>query len=209
MLRRFIIPGRTKNNDKYHRILDAAIKVFAEMGFFQSTIAQIAKAAGVADGTIYLYFKNKDDILVQFFSYKTKQVFERFREVVSHSGNAQQKLRNLVRHHLEVFQGDYNMAVVYQAETRQINRKAETQIKEMSKMYRDLVGEIIELGQEEGSMRKDLYLGLVKRFILAAIDDAINTWVLAGGKYDLVSMADALVDLLLRGIGETGRSADT
>jgi TetR/AcrR family fatty acid metabolism transcriptional regulator len=179
------------------------------MGFFQSTIAQVAKAAGVADGTIYLYFKNKDDILVQFFAYKTKQVFERFREVVSHAGNAQEKLRNLVHHHLEVFQGDYNMAVVYQAETRQINRKVEAQIKEMSKMYRDLVGEIIELGQEEGSMRKDLYLGLVKRFILAAIDDAINTWVLAGGKYDLVSMADPLVDLLLRGIGDKDGNGDS
>ena len=72
----------------------------------------------MADGTIYLYFKNKDDILVQFFSYKTKQVFARFREDVDKAGNAVGKLRNLIQRHLEEFQSDRNMAVVYQAENR-------------------------------------------------------------------------------------------
>jgi TetR/AcrR family fatty acid metabolism transcriptional regulator len=70
--------NRIEKNHKYHQILEAAVKVFARQGFHQSTVAQIAKEAGVADGTIYLYFKNKDDILVQFFNYKTKQVFDRF-----------------------------------------------------------------------------------------------------------------------------------
>jgi len=175
--------------------------VFAEHGFHQSTISQIAKEAGVADGTIYLYFKNKDDILVQFFSYKTKQVFDRFRAAVGKADNATDKLRNLIRRHLEEFQRDRNMAVVYQAETHQINRLAEEQIKEMSDMYSDIVSEIIELGQQEGSMRKNLYLGLVKRFILGAVDETINTWLHAGRKYDLVSMADPLIELFILGVG--------
>ncbi|OEU67671.1 MAG: TetR family transcriptional regulator [Desulfobacterales bacterium PC51MH44] len=190
-----------KINDKYHRILEAAVKVFAEKGFFQSTISQIAREAGVADGTIYLYFKNKDDILIQFFSYKTKQVFTRFREEVDKADNTIDKLRNLIRRHLKEFQNDRNVAVVYQAETHQINRLAEEQIKEMSKLYLDIVSEIVEQGQEEGVIRKDLYLGLVKRFILGAVDEVINTWIHSGGKYDLVSMADPLVDLFLKGIG--------
>jgi TetR/AcrR family transcriptional regulator, fatty acid metabolism regulator protein len=155
----------------------------------------------VADGTIYLYFKNKDDILVQFFSYKTKQVFARFREDVDKAGNAIGKLRNLIHRHLEEFQSDRNMAVVYQAETHQRSRLVEKQIKEMSKMYLDIVSEIVEQGQEEGIIRKDLYLSLVKRFILGAVDEVINTWLHAGGNYDLVSMADPLVDLFLKGIG--------
>jgi len=175
--------------------------VFAEHGFHQSTISQIAKEAGVADGTIYLYFKNKDDILVQFFSYKTKLVFDRFRAAVGKAGSATDKLRNLIRRHLEEFQRDRNMAVVYQAETHQINRLAEEQIKEMSDMYSDIVSEIIELGQQEGSMRKNLYLGLVKRFILGAVDETINTWLHAGRKYDLVSMADPLIELFILGVG--------
>jgi TetR/AcrR family fatty acid metabolism transcriptional regulator len=197
---RWTINSNNKNN-KYHLILDAAIKVFARYGYTQSTVSKIAKEAGVADGTIYLYFKNKDDILVQFFSYKTKQVFERFREEVSRGGNSIEKLRTLVRLHLGEFQHDRNMAIVYQAETHRISRRAETQIKEMSKMYLDIIAEIVETGQAEGCIRKDLYLGLVKRFIVGAVDEVINTWLHSGGKYDLVSMADPLVDLFLNGIG--------
>lgn len=199
-----VINNKVKGNDKYHRILEAAVKVFAEQGFYQSTISQIAREAGVADGTIYLYFKNKDDILVQFFNYKTKQVFDSFREEVNKADNSFDKLRNLIRRHLEEFQNDRNMAVLYQAETHQNSRLVEEQIKEMSKLYLDIVSEIVERGQDEGSVRKDLYVGLVKRFILGGVDEVINTWLHSDGKYDLVSMADPLVDLFIRGIGNTG-----
>jgi TetR/AcrR family fatty acid metabolism transcriptional regulator len=96
---------------------------------------------------------------------------------------------------------DINMAIVYQSETHRNNRQVEAQIKEMSKLYMDIVSEIVEQGQQEGSMRKDLYVGLVKRFILGAVDEVINTWIHAGGKYDLTTMADPLVDLFIRGIG--------
>ena len=126
---RSAINNKRKNNDKYHRILEAAIKVFAEQGFHQSTIAQIAKRARVADGTIYLYFKNKNDILVQFFNYKTKLVFERFREEVNQADGAVDKLRNLIRRHLQEFQNDRSMAVVYQSETHQMSRPVEAQIR--------------------------------------------------------------------------------
>jgi len=193
--------NRNSKNNKHHLILEAAVKVFARQGFYQSTVAQIAKEAGVADGTIYLYFKNKDDILVQFFSYRTKQVFERFRAEVDSADNSSDKLRNLVRRHLTEFQQDRNMAILYQVGTHQIDRLAEDQIREMSKMYQDLISEIVEAGQQEGSIRKDLYVGLVKRFILGAVDEVINTWLHSEKDYDLVSMADPLVDLFVRGIG--------
>jgi TetR/AcrR family fatty acid metabolism transcriptional regulator len=140
----------------------------------------------VADGTIYLYFKNKDDILVQFFIYKTKQVFERFREEVDKGKSAREKLLNLVRHHLGEFQRD--------------------KIKEMSKMYLDIISEIVEQGQQEGSIRKDLYVSLVKRFIIGSVDEVINTWLHSDGKYDLVSMADPLVELFIRGIGSNEKT---
>ena len=206
---RSVINNKRKNNDKYHRILEAAIKVFAEQGFHQSTIAQIAKRASVADGTIYLYFKNKNDILVQFFNYKTKQVFERFREEVNQAEDAVDKLRNLIRRHLQEFQNDRSMAVVYQSETHQMSRPVEVQIREMSKMYTDIVSEIIEQGQDEGVMRKDLYLALVKRFILGAVDEVINTWIHSRVEYDLVSMADPLVDLVIQGIGSDKHMKDS
>lgn len=190
-------------SEKYHIILDAAIKVFAEHGFFQSTVAQIARKAGVADGTIYLYFENKEDILLQFFAYKTRQIFDQFQMEVDTADNAEKKLRNLVTSHLKEFQGNMDMAIVFQAEIRQIQQSEaiKVHIRDITRKYRELVGEIIEEGQNEGIMRKDLYIGLVKTFITGAVEEVINSWVLANGKYDLVSMADPLVDLYLRGIG--------
>ena len=192
-----------EKNHKYHQILEAAIKVFARQGFHQSTVAQIAKEAGVADGTIYLYFKNKDDILVQFFNYKTKQVFDSFRTEVARADSSLDKLRYLIRRHLQEFQRNREMAVVYQVETHQNSRLAEPQIREMSKMYRDLISEIVEQGQQEGTIRRDLYVGLVKRFIIGAVDEVINTWLHSNGEYDLVSMADPLVELFIKGIGHS------
>jgi TetR/AcrR family fatty acid metabolism transcriptional regulator len=197
-----------RNSEKYQRILDAAVKVFANQGYHQSTVSQIAREAGVADGTIYLYFKNKDDILVQFYEYKTKQVFKRFHEAVDQADTAVEKLRNLIRAHLESFQKDYHMAIVYQVETRQHRRLAEKPIKEMSKMYRDIISEVVELGQEEGTLRRNLYLGMVKRLINGAVDEVINAWVHTGCSYDLVSMTDPLVDLFISGMGTAAVRSD-
>ncbi|OQX63645.1 MAG: TetR family transcriptional regulator [Desulfococcus sp. 4484_241] len=191
---------RAVNPEKYHRILEAAISVFAEEGFFNSTISRIARKAGVADGTIYLYFKNKNDILLHFFNYKTRQVFGTFRKEVDKAHDARGKLGNLIRAHLREFQNDRNMAVVFQAEARQI-RYFEVYIKDLATMYFDLVGEILELGQKEGTFRSDLDTGLVKRAILGAVDEVINTWLHASKKHVLEKHADALADFFINGIG--------
>lgn len=195
-------------NSKYHRILEAAVKVFARQGFHQSTVAQIAKEAGVADGTIYLYFKNKDDILVHFFGFKAKQVFDRFHAEVARGADSVEKLRNLVRVHLSEFQRDPDMAIVYHVETHQISRLAEDQIRAMGKMYHDIISDIVEEGQQEGLLRRDLYLSLVKRLILGAVDETIGAWLHSGRSYDLISMADPLADLFIKGIGAPARESE-
>lgn len=190
-----------RNPDKYQKILAAAIKVFAEQGFHQATVAQIARQAGVADGTIYLYFKNKDDILVHFYTHKAKLVFQRFRQAVDQADTAIGKLRNLIRIHLQEFQSDPNMAVAYQIETRQQRDFTLEHIKEMSRMYRDIITEIVELGQREGTIRENLPMGLVKRLINGAVDEVINDWIHKNGRYELTAMAEPLVDLFVNGIG--------
>lgn len=186
-------------SEKYNKILNSAGAIFAEYGFHKATISQIATQAGVADGTLYLYFKNKDDILYQFISFKTNVVFKEMNAAVKKGRNAEEKLRYLIRCHLTEFQNDRNMAIIFQSEVRYL-REIESQIKDISKMYLDLLSDIIERGQIEGSMRQDLFIGLVKRFILGAVEGVISTWVSADGRYDLVSMADPLVDLYLTGI---------
>ena len=194
----------TKNNrgsDKRQSIINSAIRVFARQDFFQSTISEIAREAGVADGTIYLYFKNKEDILIQIFDFKTREVFEKFKEEVEKAGSSFDKLKNLIRRHLKEFQQDRDMAILYQSETHRQGRPFEANIKKMSEMYLDIVSEIVEQGQQEGIIRRDLYVSLVKRFILGSVDEVINTWLHSTKEYDLTSMADPLVDLFINGIG--------
>jgi TetR/AcrR family fatty acid metabolism transcriptional regulator len=186
-------------SEKYHKILNSAGAVFAEHGFYKATISQIAARAGVADGTLYLYFKNKDDILYQYLSFKTDVVFEKMNAAVAKGTDAESKLRNLIRCHLEEFQRDKNMAIIFQSEVRYL-RDIESQVKDISKMYFDLLSDIIEQGQVEGTMRQDLFVGLVKRFILGAVEGVISTWVSADGRYDLTTMAEPLVALYMTGV---------
>jgi len=197
-----------KNNGKYHSILEAAVRVFAKKGFFQTKVAQIAKEAGVADGTIYLYFKNKDDILYQFFSYRTKTLFESFRGVVDQERTATQKLGKLVFQHLLEYQNDPDFTLVFQAEARQNRHLVKDEIKKISTTYLELLSEIIVQGQQEGCIRKGLNVGLTSRFILSAVDGVINTWVLSGCRYDMTKMADPLVNLMIQGIGEHSSVSD-
>jgi TetR/AcrR family fatty acid metabolism transcriptional regulator len=190
---------RKERSEKYYSMLNAGGVVFARLGFYKATISQIAAEAGVADGTIYLYFKNKDDILYQFMNYKSGRFFETMRQAVDGTDPADIKLRKLIRCHLKEFQSDRDMAVIFQSEVR-YRRDVAPHIKDISKIYFDLLTEIIEQGQNDGILRQNLFMGLVKRFVLGAVEGVINTWVAAEGKYDLVSMADPLVDLYLGGI---------
>src|SRR3954464_7692080 len=69
--------------DKRERILAAAERIFARHGFFAARVSEIAKEAGVADGTIYLYFKSKDDLLISLFENRMRQVNEQLRQAIS------------------------------------------------------------------------------------------------------------------------------
>lgn len=196
--------AKAKTNGKHESILEAAIRVFANQGYFQSTISQIAREAGVADGTIYLYYKNKEDILATFVRQQSARFFDAFAKLEDRQKNALEKMQLLVRLHFEVSQTDRHKALVYQVEMRRSPRLMKQEIKEALKMYHDLVGSIVEEGQQQGSIRHDLQLGLVKRMIFASVDEVITTWVVSGGKYDLVKLAEPLVDMFFRGIGVAG-----
>jgi len=192
---------QTKKSDKYEQILEAAIRVFARQGYYNSTISQVAREAGVGDGTIYLYFKNKDDILDNFFSYKTTQIFSQFKEEVDCCDNALDKLCQLVTCHLKEFEQNRDLAVVYEVETRMRRHLSDEKIKEMSRMYFDLVAEIVDQGQAEGTIRKNIPIHLVKQYLIGAVDEVITTWLYSSRDYRLIAMAEPLVDLIINGIG--------
>jgi len=190
-----------KKAEKYERILDAAVKVFAKKGFYQSRVSDIAREAGVADGTIYLYFKNKDDILISIFEEKMRNAISIFQQELSQEETALSKLKRFVRVHLNLFSQNPELATVLQVELRQSSRFMKEYKKVELKRFLDLIRDIVKQGQEEGVFRKDLPVSLVKRFVFGALDEVISTWVSSGGKFDLLSYADPLADLFVRGLG--------
>ncbi len=156
--------------------------------------------AGVADGTIYLYFKNKDDLLISIFEEKMQEINVQFREELAKEKNALARFRKLIRMHLAGFQAYPELAAVLQVELRQSSRFMREYKKVELKKYLDLIGDVIREGQEEGVFRKDLPISLVKRFVFGTLDEVVSTWVLAGRPYDLESLADPILDLFLKGI---------
>ncbi|WP_342752490.1 TetR/AcrR family transcriptional regulator [Desulfacinum hydrothermale] len=189
-----------KNSDKRRRILDAAVSVFAEKGFFQSKVSEIARMAGVADGTIYLYFKNKDDLLISIFEEKMQEINVTFRRALEEEKDARARFRKLIHMHLAGFQAYPELAAVLQVELRQSSRFMRGYKKVELKKYLDFIGEVIEQGQKERAFRPDIPLGLAKRLVFGTLDEVVSTWVLAGRPYDLETLADPIVDLFLRGI---------
>ncbi len=189
-----------KRQEKYERILDAAVKVFAEKGFYLSRVSDIAREAGVADGTIYLYFKNKDDILISIFEEKMRTAIEIFQAHLSNDMDACSKLRRFVEVHLSLFGDNPDLAAVLQVELRQSSRFMKEYKKVELKRFLDLIGEIVQQGQEEGIFRKDLSVSLVKRFIFGALDEVVSTWVSSGGRFSLAKQAEPLADLFVRGL---------
>src|SRR5690625_4144922 len=124
-----------KNRPKYKQIIDAAVKVIAENGYHGSQVSKIAKQAGVADGTIYLYFKNKDDILVSVFQEKMGQFIEKISERINTEKRADDKLFKLIELHFLQLEKDRDLAVVTQLELRQSNIELRTQINQVLKSY--------------------------------------------------------------------------
>ena len=201
--------NQPKKSEKYEQILEAAIRVFARQGYYNSTISQVAREAGVGDGTIYLYFKNKDDILDNFFSYKTTQIFSQFKDEVARCANALDKLERLVACHLKEFEQNRDLAVVYEVETRMRRHLSDEKLKEMSRMYFDLVAHIVDQGQNEGTIRQNIPIHLVKQYLIGAVDEVITTWLYSSREYQLASMAEPLVDLFINGIGTARADAPT
>jgi TetR/AcrR family fatty acid metabolism transcriptional regulator len=187
--------------EKYQRILDAAVEVIAENGYFNSPISAIAARAGVADGTVYLYFKSKDEVLRTAidtnFGRFYAQVEEEFRTV--HDPRAQ--LEFIARFHLESHTVNRSMAILMQTEMRQSARFiAEFSHKHLVR-YIGVVREAIRRGQRQGIFRADVSDGVVAHCMFGAIDELLSSAVFTNRTYDARATAAQVMDVLLHGIG--------
>lgn len=192
------------NKPKYNQIIEAAVKVIAENGFHRSQVSKIAKAAGVADGTIYLYFKNKEDVLVSVFAEKMGQFIDKIAEMTSKKQNAQEKLLTLIDMHFSQLSADYNLAIVTQLELRQSEYALRLQINNILKPYLTVIDNIIKEGINQKLFREDLNIPLVRQMVFGTLDEVVTNWVMKEQKYDLMRQVHEVHTLL---IGALSRQA--
>ncbi len=189
------------SSEKYQRILDAAVGVIAENGYFHSPVSAIAARAGVADGTIYLYFKSKDDVLRTAidttFGRFYRQVEERFKTM----HGPREQLEYIARLHLESASVNRSMAILMQTEMRQSAKFIAEFSHHHLVRYIGVVREVVRRGQQKGLFRQDVSDGVVAHCMFGAIDELLSSAVFTGRTYDAQATAAQVVDVLMRGIG--------
>jgi len=169
----------SQQGDKRNRILQAAIEVFSRKGFFNSKVSEIARASGVADGTIYLYFKNKDDLLISLFEEKMVEIVVDVRKRIQAGETALDKLRIFIENHMSLLECEAGLIEVLQVELRQSSKflKDYTPVKFFE--YLDVLSEIFEDGKRVGIFRPDLNVGVARRVVFGAMDELSRTYILS------------------------------
>jgi len=190
-----------KDEDKHQKILRAAVKVFSEKGFFNSRVSEIAKEANVADGTIYLYFKNKDDLLISLFEEEFGKIVENTRAELEREKDALQKIRRFAITHLSIVSRQQQLAEVLGVEVRQSSKFMKEYINKTFIEYLNLIRSVVVEGQEKGLIRKDLTPGIMKRALFGALDEMARYWVLSTKKkHSIDEAALQISDVFIRGM---------
>ena len=190
-----------KNEDKHQRIIKAALKVFAKKGFYNSRVSEIAKEAAVADGTIYLYFKNKDDILISVFETEMVKMISSMKSELSKIDDPVEKVKVFAQQHLNMITINQEWAEVAQVELRQSSKFMREYVKDHYIDYLNLFAYIIREGQEKGIFKEDINTGIAKRAFFGALDEMGRYWVLSSSKrYSVEESAKQISDIFIKGL---------
>jgi TetR/AcrR family transcriptional regulator, fatty acid metabolism regulator protein len=189
---------------KPQQILDAAIRVFARNGYYNSRVSDIAREAGVAAGTIYLYFKTKDDILVTLFREKMAEWVAHARREIASEPDAVAKIRRLILLHFSVLEGNPDLAEVVQVELRQGHKFFRGASAHEVSAYFELIRSVLEEGMASGQIRHDVAARVATKMLFGAMDQLATSWVLGKRGYRLTESADAVATIFLRGVASDG-----
>src|SRR5216684_6613007 len=193
-------PARNGSTGKRESILRAATRVFARNGYFNSKVADIARAAGVADGTVYLYFKSKEEVLHSIFDQNMAEAIAAARKIIEKLRDPREKLRRIAALHLERLGADRDLAVVFQVELRGSTKFMEEFSAAGFAEYLALIRSTLEEGQRAGVFRADLNAKIVAKILFGALDEMATNWILSPRRYKLAPMADQVLDIFLNGV---------
>jgi TetR/AcrR family transcriptional regulator, fatty acid metabolism regulator protein len=197
----------TAKADKREAILRAAIDVFAERGFFNAQVADVARAAGVAAGTVYLYFRGKDDLLVSIFERVMAEAIAEGRAVLAGIADPVERLRRIAHLHLDRLSRDRDLAIVFQVELRQTTKFMERFSNTLLREYLGILRDVIADGQAAGVVRPGVNPTLAAKMLFGALDEMATNWMLSRRRTSLDGVADAVVDMFVNGVGTPARTA--
>jgi len=192
-----------RDPDKPQQIIEAAVRVFARRGYYNSRVSDIAREAGIAAGTIYLYFKTKDDILVTLFRDKMAEFVGALGKAIADEPDAGSKVRRLVFLHFAMLEENPELAEVVQVELRQGQKFFRGASSQEVGAYFALIGSVLEEGVAEGRFRSSLSVKVATKMLFGAMDQMATSWVLGKRGYRLVDTADAVAEIFLLGVAAT------
>ena len=198
--------GVIRNSEKYQRILDAAVAVFAEKGFFIARVSDIADRASVADGTVYLYFRSKEEILMTAINTAFDAFMRQARSELEQLTDPVDRLRRLAFLHLDALGSNRNLAVVFQMELRQSTRFLSEFSHHHMIEYLTLARTAISDGQASGLFRPEMPAKIAANCFFGALDEMVTTWVLNEHDYRLSNVADTVVDIFTNGMRSGNKS---
>lgn len=189
--------------DKREAILRAAIKVFASRGYFNSKVADIAREAGIADGTVYLYFKSKDDVLHSIFDRAMEEFISEGRRELEGIADPAERLRRIASLHLEKLGADRDLAIVFQVELRGSTKHMQEFSAAGFGEYLDIIRQTIADGQRSGVFKNGIKPVVAAKILYGALDEMVTNWILSSKSYPLEPMADEVLKIYFGGMLET------
>lgn len=192
------VPVASQEVSKDERILEAAVRVFAERGYHGSTMAEVARAADVATGTIYLYFERKQDLLIELFRRHLAAYIESAVPAIRAQGPGPGQLRAVAASHLGFFDEDRDRAAVFQVHAREPDPVLAEGIRPTVARYFEVIADVIRAGVDAGAFRSDLDVRLARQVFFGALDEVVTGWLRSSRSYSLMSVLDPVSEMLIR-----------
>ena len=194
------VPLEPRKREKYMAIIDAALEVFAEYGYHNCQVAKIARRAGIADGTIYLYFANKGDVLVSVYREKMNEFIIQLKALLEPYANAAEKLSALVNFYFDHLEKNPSLANFMQIQLRQSEASIRAGIAEPLKQYYQLIETLIDEGKQQGIFNRQIKTKVARKVIFGSMDEIVSCWVSSSRKYSLSNNAADVLTILTNGL---------
>ncbi len=192
---------RVREGNKEKAIIEAAIKVIAENGYYGAKIHKIAELAGVATGSIYSYYENKLQIIFAIFDNVWKELYEKLELVEQDAAiSPSQKLEALIDLVFNLFTENQDLALVFAHEQNVLIRDYPDKFTPYFEKFIQTGQNIISQGIASGVFNPSVNVFILRKYLMGGISGCIQAWALDPSSYSLAEIRDQLKLLAHKGV---------